>query len=309
MSIRPTHRQLEYLVAVGETGHFGVAARQCHVSQPTLSTQIQLLEDRLQAKLIERAPGGARPTPLGEIVIDLSRGILSTLDEIQNVAVNSSENLGGLIRLGVVPTFGPYFLPHVLPRLHAHYPGLELYIREERPWELQQSVVSGTLDCALMPPPDDQEGLTFREFVTERLRLGIPVDHPLAGRKRIGPAQLKGERMLTLGPDHQLNRSVQALCQSSGALLNEDYEGTSLDAVRQMVSIGMGLSLFPEFYVASEFPKEDKVLLRDIEGWPLSRSIGLVWRSRSVRSAQYEQLCRECELALAESKKADQNSP
>lgn len=302
MSARPTNRQLEYLVAVGETGHFGAAARRCHVSQPTLSTQIQLLEDRLQAKLIERAPGGARPTPLGEIVIDLSRSVLSTLDEIQNVAVNSSENLGGLIRLGVVPTFGPYFLPHVLPRLHAHYPDLELYIREERPFELQQSVLTGALDCALMPTPENSEGIVFREFVTERLRLGIPADHPLASRKRIAPDMLKGERMLTLGPDHQLNQSVKALCQSSGAVLNEDYEGTSLDAVRQMVSIGMGLSLFPEFYIASEFPKEDKVLLRDVVGWPLSRSIGLVWRSKSVRSAQYQQLCKECELTLAEHK-------
>ncbi len=300
MSIRPSNRQLEYLVAVGETGHFGAAARRCHVSQPTLSTQIQLLEDRLQAKLIERAPGGARPTPLGDIVIDLARGVLSALDEIQHVAAHSSENLGGLIRLGVVPTFGPYFLPHVLPRLHAHYPGLELYIREERPLDLQRSVVAGTLDCALMPPPDDRDSIVFREFVTEHLRLGIPVDHPLAARKRIRPAMLKGERMLTLGPDHQLNQSVKALCQSSGAVLNEDYEGTSLDAVRQMVSIGMGLSLFPQFYIASEFPKEDKVLLRDVEGWPLSRSIGLVWRTTSVRAAQYEQLCRECEQVLAE---------
>ena len=102
MSVRPTHRQLEYLVAVGETGHFGDAARKCNVSQPTLSTQVQLLEDRLQARLIERSPGGARLTPLGEIVADLSRNVLSTLDEIGNVTRNAAANLGGLIRLGVL---------------------------------------------------------------------------------------------------------------------------------------------------------------------------------------------------------------
>jgi LysR family hydrogen peroxide-inducible transcriptional activator len=303
MSIRPTHRQLEYLVAVGETGHFGAAARKCNVSQPTLSTQIQLLEDRLKAKLIERAPGGARPTPLGDIVIGLSRGVLATLDEIQNVTLNASENLGGLIRLGVVPTFGPYFLPHVLPRLHVHYPGLELYIREERPVELQNSILAGTLDCALTPPPDDVERLEYREITTESLRLGIPVDHPLAAETSIRPAMLKGERVLTLGPDHQLNQSVQAFCQSSGAVLSEDYEGTSLDAVRQMVSIGMGLSLFPEFYIASEFPKETGVVLRDVVGWSLTRSIGLVWRKGSVRSVQFAQLCSECEMALTESQR------
>ena len=299
MAIRPTHRQLEYLVAVGETGHFGAAARQCHVSQPTLSTQLQLLEDRLQAKLIERAPSGAKPTPLGEIVISLSRSILSTLDEIQNVAQHAAQNLGGLIRLGVVPTFGPYFLPHVLPHLHKHYPELELYIREERPQNLEKSILSGTIDCALSPPPEGNARLAYRELIVERLRLGIPADHPLAKEKRIRPSMLEGQRMLTLGPGHnQMNRNVRNSCESSGAVLSEDYVGTSLDALRQMVSIGMGLSLFPEFYIKSEFDKEHDVVLRDIEGLNLNRPLGLIWREGSVRSAQFLQLFEECENAL-----------
>ncbi len=298
MAIRPTHRQLEYLVAVGETGHFGEAARQCHVSQPTLSMQLQLLEDRLQAKLIDRAPGGARPTPLGETIIGLSRSILSTLDEIQHVTNNAAENLGGLIRLGVVPTFGPYFLPHVLPRLHKHYPGLELYIREERPHDLEQSILAGTLDCALTPRPVSTKRLVYHDLITEHLQLGLPAEHPLAAHDTISPDMLRGERMLTLGSDHQLNRNVQAFCESSGALLHEGYEGTSLDAIRQMVSIGMGLSLFPEYYIKSEFPKENSVVLRDVTGWSLTRTIGLIWREGSVRTPQYHRFGEECEHAM-----------
>ncbi|MEM7441818.1 MAG: hydrogen peroxide-inducible genes activator [Pseudomonadota bacterium] len=300
MSARPTHRQLEYLVAVSETGHFREAASRCNVSQPTLSTQIQLLEDRLRAKLIERAPGGARPTPLGEIVIDLARTVLATLDEIQNVAINAEANLGGLVRLGVVPTFGPYFLPRVLPRLRAQYPELELYIREERPLELEQSLASGTLDCALTRPPERGPRLTYHELTEERLQLGIPSDHALANEARILPEMLQGQRMLTLGPDYSLNRYVRELCQVSGAVMSEDYEGTSLDAIRQMVSIGMGFSLFPERYVASEFPKETSVVLRDIEGMSLVRAIGLVWRDGSVRSSQYLRLLEECKQALSD---------
>ncbi len=297
MAVRPTHRQLEYLVAVGETGHFGTAAQQCHVSQPTLSTQIQLLEDRLNAKLIDRAPGGARPTPLGEIVIDLARSVLSTLDEIKTVTQNASENLGGLIRLGVVPTFGPYFLPFVLPHLHQRYPKLELYIREERPSDLLQAIVAGQVDCGLMPPAE-HDRLESRTFLSETLQLGLPADHRLASAARIDLEMLKGERMLTLVPTHQLSRNVRDFCEASGAVLNMDYEGTSLDAVRQMVSIGMGLSLFPQFYIESEFPKESRVVLRDVEGWPLSRSICIAWRRGSVRKGQYLQLCQECEIAL-----------
>lgn len=298
MAVRPTHRQLEYLVAVGETGHFGTAAQRCHVSQPTLSTQIQLLEDRLNAKLIDRAPGGARPTPLGEVVIDLARSVLSTLDEIQNVTQNASENLGGLIRLGVVPTFGPYFLPFVLPYLHERYPKLELYIREERPPELLQAIVAGQVDCGLMPP-ERHERLETQRLLSEKLQLGLPADHPLASAARIDLDMLKGERVLSLVPAHQLSRSVRDFCEASGAILNTDYEGTSLDAVRQMVSIGMGVSLFPQFYIESEFPKEDRVVLRDVEGWPLSRSICIAWRRGSVRKAQYLKFGEECEAALA----------
>ena len=298
MSIRPTHRQLEYLVAVTDTGHFSAAARRCHVSQPTLSTQIQLLEDRLQAKLLERSPGGARPTPLGEIVVRLSRNVLSTLDEIRNVTRNAAANLGGLIRLGTPSTIGPYFLPLIVPRLHADYPGLELHIREERPPLLERAIVAGTLDCALTRPPDAQKSLVFQEVMAEPLQLGIPADHPLAAQRIIRPDMLKGERMVSLGAEHGMPRTMRDFYASVGAVLKDDYEGTSLDGLRQMVSIGMGMALLPKLYIASNIHSDSGVALRDVEGWTLNRSVGLAWRDGSVRSAQYLQLLLECRKAL-----------
>jgi LysR family hydrogen peroxide-inducible transcriptional activator len=235
---------------------------------------------------------------LGKIVIELPRSVLATLDEIQNVANNAEANLGGLIRLGVVPTFGPYFLSRVLPRLHANYPELEPYVRERRPHELKRSLADGKLDCALTRPPDTESRLAFHELTAENLRLGVPADHTLAQENTIRPAMLKGQRMLTLAPDYPLNCFVQTLCQSSGATINDDYEGTILDAVRQMVSIGMGQSLFPDLYIESKFPKENRVVLWDIEGNRLTRSIVLVWPSGSVRSQQYLRLLEECRKAL-----------
>lgn len=295
MSFRPSPRQLEYLLAIGETGHFGAAARLCHVSQPTLSTQLSLLEEQLGAMLIDRSPGRARLTPIGEKVIVLARTALASLDEIVGVARHSAGQLGGLLRLGVAPTFGPYYLPHLLPHLHAAYPYLEIYIREDRPHVLESTAAEGSIDCALAPQPEDRERLEYRELMVETLYLGMASDHPLAQATEVRAGMLAGERMLTLGPGHRLSQNVRALCAESGAILREKYEGTSLDALRQMVSIGMGLSLFPELYAASEFARrEEQVVLRRIADWPLTRSVGLFWRKGHVRSAHFQRFGDEC---------------
>lgn len=296
MPFRPSPRQLEYLIAIGETGHFGAAARLCHVSQPTLSTQMQLLEEQLGAVLIDRSPGRARLTPTGEQVIVLARTALASLDEIVGVARHSAGQLGGLLRLGVAPTFGPYYLPHLLPHLHGVYPDLEIYIREERPHVLETTVVDGSIDCALAPQPENRDRLEYRELLVETLYLGMASDHPLAKVKKVQADMLAGERMLTLGPGHRLSQNVRALCVESGAVLREEYEGTSLDALRQMVSIGMGLSLFPDLYAASEFARrEEQVVLRQIANWPLTRSVGLYWRRGHVRGAQFARFGEECQ--------------
>jgi LysR family hydrogen peroxide-inducible transcriptional activator len=301
MPFRPSSRQLEYLIAVVETGHFRDAARACNVSQPTLSMQLQLLEKQLGTKLIDRSPGRAAPTPSGTRVVGLARGVLASLDEIVAVARDSSGNLGGLLRLGVAPTFGPYFMPHLLPRLHQSYSELEIYIREDRPAMLEKAAGAGEIDCGLAPKPAGHERLHYRELLMEPLYLGIPSEHPLARKKTILTSALAGERMLTLGTGHQLNQSARTLSQEAGAILREDYEGTSLDALRQMVSIGMGLSLFPAWYAASEFAKrEDQVVLRRIADRQLSRSVGIYWREGHVREAQFETLADICAAVAAD---------
>ena len=299
MPFRPSNRQLEYAVALAEVGHFGGAARRCHVSQPTLSIQIALLEKQFGTPLFDRAPGRVTPTAVGAHVIATARGILASLDDMVAMAKTGANNLGGLIRLGVAPTFGPYFLPALLPSLHARYPGLEIYIREERPTVLERDVMEGALDCGLGPMPASGHALTFRALCTETIFLGAPKDHRLAGEMSITASQLRGERLLTLGKGHQLFDTVRELAIMSGADLREDYEGTSLDALRQMVFMGMGLSLFPELYARSEFRVEDDLVLLSVDGWEAIRTIGYFWRASNGRAAQFEQLARESEETCA----------
>lgn len=302
MAYRPSHRQLQYFLAVIDRGHFADAARACNVSQPTLSTQLKLLEDQLGAPLVERGMPSARPTPLGQRLAPLARGVLDALDEIVETARTGGDNLGGLIRLGVASTFGPYFMPRVLPRLHARYPALEIYIREDRPAVLEAGLADGAIDCIITPMP--VSGSRFEEvpLCDEEIYLGVPSDHRLAGQAVLTVPMLAGEKLLTLGRGNRLYEQVRELCLEAGAVMREDYEGTSLDALRQMVSIGMGLSLFPAAYVASEFGSETAVRLHRIEGWSPSRTVCLAWRSESVRRVQFQALAEHAAAAAAELK-------
>ncbi|MCY1665494.1 hydrogen peroxide-inducible genes activator [Rhizobium sp. SL86] len=290
MPFRPTHRQLEYLVALDETRHFGRAAQLCHVSQPTLSVQISLLEKQLDVVLVERTPGAISLSSVGQDIAAAARSVLATLDDIVTVASAGRDNLGSLIRLGVVPTFGPYFLPVFLPDLHRRYPALRVHVREERPALLEDQVRGGDIDCALGQQPKHRDSFVFEPICREQILLGIPVNHRLASAASVRLTDLEGETLLTLGRGHRLVENVRELATLSGSVMAEDYEGTSLDALRQMVAIEMGLSLFPEFYVRTEFAKEANVKLFPIEDWPASREMGFFWRSSSARGAHFRQL-------------------
>lgn len=290
MPFRPSHRQLEYLVMLGETGHFGEAAKRCNVSQPTLSVQVSLLEKQLGVTLIDRMPGQVMPTPVGAEIIAAAKVILNGLDEIRALAMGSKANLGGAIRLGVAPSFGPYFMPYLLPPLHQTYPELKVYIREDRPRQLERAVLQGETECGLGPLPSNEEGLVAFQICRERILLGVPKAHRLAAFDSITSQELKGEKLLTLGAGHRLMDEVRRLADMSGAVLAEEYEGSSLDAIRQMVSIEMGLSLFPELYVRSEFGKEDGIKLLTIEDWQGIRDIGFFWRRSSARGGHFEAL-------------------
>lgn len=290
MVFRPSARQLEYFLALAEVGHFGAAARRCNVSQPTLSAQFKLLEDQLGVSLIDRGGGIAALTPAGAALVPLARQAIETLDEIVAVASVRRGGLGGLIRLGVAPTFGPYFMPHLLPHLKQKYPDLDIYIREERPILLSRELQSGGLDCVLAPAPLSLDQAASVVICSEELMLGLPVDHRLADRPVILLEDLDGEGLLSLGQGYQLYQDGQTLCQISGARLLEDYEGTSLDALRQMVSIGMGLALFPAGYIASEFVKEQRVVLKPIEKFPMVRDVILAWRKNSTRADHFQTL-------------------
>jgi len=290
MPYRPSPRQLSYLCALAESGSMSAAARLCHVSQPTLSTQFRLLEDQLGVTLAERSNTRVRLTPAGERLLPRAQQILNDLDELVEAANEDKNSLGGLIRLGIAPTFGPYFLPRFLPDIHARYPALKIYVREDKPQELETTLAAGHLDIIATPLPLSADSLEAVALCRESVHLAVPAEHALARKKAIFLRDLAGENLLTLGRGHRLFDQVQDICDRAGASMRIDYEGTSLDALRQMVSIGMGLSLFPSAYIHSECRRDPAVRIFPITDYPMQRTLILAWRKGSGRRKHFQTL-------------------
>lgn len=298
----PTIRQLVYLVAIADTGRFSLAAERSNVSQPSLSAQIAQLEHNLGAKLFERGRHGAMLTPIGQEIAVRARRLLAEARELEAAVLASRENLGGLIRLGALPTVGPYLLPRVVPELHAKHPALRLYVREMRTVDLEAALRGGGFDVILSTPPAEVDGLVVEPLFQEALRIGVPADHRLAAKSVIRVADLAGENILTLEAGHHLSKRAADLAKTARAELLTNYEGTSLDALRQMVGMGMGVSLFPALYIVSEIKSDDAVAVRDILLDDASRWLALVWRDTSPRGRDFAMLAdrlRERGRALA----------
>lgn len=280
----PTLKQLRYLAAIAETRHFRRAAEKVHISQPTLSGQLRELEHSLGVQLVERSRAGVVLTPIGKEVATRARAVLRDVDDIVELARHGQSMLGGTVRLGVFPTVGPYLLPHIVPELHRCHPKLKLYVREELPPSILSNLEDGKLDMVLMPLPVTGADLKAVRLFREPILIVVPVDHPIAAKPAADHEDLKGETVLSLEREHRLHDQMRALCEEYGARLALDYEGTSLDTLRQMVGMGMGISFMPALYVKSEVVKDSRaVVARKLRSRNPTRTIGMVWRRHSAR--------------------------
>lgn len=285
--MRPTFRQLEYLVAIDETGRFSSAAHSMHVSQPSLSAQVAEAESHLGFKVFERGRNGAIATPLGRELLTRAREVLQSMSDIKRLAQYGRDGLVGQVRLGVLPTIGPYLLPRCTARLHARYPQLRLSIREESSVVLNQALSDGRMDVVISAP-EDHPGCTSAALFHERLWIAVPPDDPLAQtRGPVGLAALSGRAFLTLALGHRLNRLVADLAERSGGHLPADYEGTSLDAIRHMAALGAGVAVLPELYVRCEAERDDSLVFRRIDDPGAERDIALIWRPGSPLSTGF----------------------
>jgi LysR family hydrogen peroxide-inducible transcriptional activator len=296
----PSIRQLEYLVAISDARHFRRAAEKAGVSQPTLSAQLQALEARLGVTLVERSRARVIMTPVGTEIASRARTVLRDIQGIVDLARHGQDLLGGAVRLGTIQSLGPYLLPHILPELHEKYPDLRLYVREAAPRVLLGGLEDGTFDLLLFPLPVRAGDLSTARLYREPLWIVAPSGHPMGSKDSIEHSDIKGETILALEEGNRLHDQVRDLCDEYGANLSLDYEGTSLDTLRQMVGMGMGLSFLPFLYVRSEVTQDRQVVARPMRTRPPSRTIGMVWRRNSGRQVEFLALAALISAVLKE---------
>jgi LysR family transcriptional regulator, hydrogen peroxide-inducible genes activator len=285
-------KDLRYLVAVADQRHFGRAAARCFVSQPTLSAQLKKLEQSLGVQLIERAPNNVSLTPAGEEIVARARRIIEASDEVVTLARSHRDPLAGRLRLALLPTIGPYLLPHVAPLLRRNLPRLELHLYEYQTGAMLEKLHSGELDVGVLALPVELDGLEARELYREPFMVALPERHPLAEQPSVRVADLKHERLLLLEEGHCLRDQALEVCSKVGVRDQQDFRATSLETLRQMVAAGAGVTLLPELAGRGAYRSARGVALRPFAKPTPVRHVGAVWRKTTARRAAIDALCR-----------------
>ena len=280
-------RQLEYLVAVADDLHFRRAAEACNVSQPALSAQIQQLEEGLGAQLVERSQRKVILTPIGRDAVARAREILAQVEALQESVREQEPPLSGTLRLGVIPTVGPYVLPALLPRVRTLFPRVELYLREEKTADLIAQVRAGQIDLALLALPVAGNDFQTMPLFDDPFVLAMPDGHELAGKQRVTEADLVGRQLLLLDDGHCLRDHALQVCSLSGAGNVADFSATSLNTLVQMVANGLGITLMPSLALDVELRTDCGLEVRRFLDPEPNRQIGLLWRRSSLRKADF----------------------
>jgi LysR family transcriptional regulator, hydrogen peroxide-inducible genes activator len=283
-------RDLRYFVALAELQHFGRAASACFVSQPTLSTQIRKLEDELGVALVERAPRKVMLTPAGREIAERARRIVSDVEQMKEAARRSQDPEAGTVRLGIFPTLGPYLLPHVVPRIRARFPKLELLLVEEKSDVLLARLREGRLDAGLLALPVHDEQLHAEFLFEEPFLLAVPEQHPLAARDSLTLKDLADQRLLLLEDGHCLRGHALDVCQLAGSGEKTGFQATSLETLRQMVAANVGVTLLPTLAVKPPVARSDNIRLLAFDDAQPSRRIAMVWRRSSAMAGFLQQL-------------------
>jgi LysR family hydrogen peroxide-inducible transcriptional activator len=287
---RPSIRQLESLVAVAETRSFRRAATTLGISQPALSAQVQAAEQVLGVQVFERDRRSVLITPAGEDVVSRAREALIAVDAVGDAARLRSEPLVGSLRMGVIPTVAPYWLPALLPEVHRRFPRLELILREDQTSRLLALLSAGQLEIALLaiPVPGD---FTTAPVAREGFVAAAPRGAPLIKhRGKLTERDLAAETVLLLEDGHCLRDQALEVCKRAGAAESVEVRATSLPTLVQMVAGGLGVTLLPEASIPSLVQRHGPVALAEFAKPVPGRNIGLAWRTSSGRLREFRLL-------------------
>jgi LysR family hydrogen peroxide-inducible transcriptional activator len=267
--------QLRYVVAVARTGNFSRAAEQCHVSQPSLSQQIQKLEGELGGRLFDRMKREAKPTPQGEAFLRHAVRVLEEVDAARREAKDATDLLSGTVAIGVLPTIAPYLLPRVMSGFTENFPGVEVIIQEDTTAHLIKLLLAYEIDFALASQPIQDPRLEVRELFAEELLLALPPGHPLTRKRTVCVADLEKERFIVMKEGHCLGDQVLQFCTRRDLRANISFRSTQLETIQSLVRAGLGVSFVPA--MATQSKRDDLPEYRSLQNPRPQRKIVAVW--------------------------------
>ena len=285
----PTIKQLQYLVALREHGHFGKAADACYVTQSTLSAGLRELETLLGVVLVERTRRVVRFTALGEKIADKAVRVLREAEELAAIARAEGQPLHGELRLGVIPTIAPFLLPAMLPRLRKEWPSLKLYLREETSQAACEALHRGQLDCVLLALPFACGDVDSAPLFDDPLFVAFPNGEAPGGRE-IEVNSIDENRMLLLEDGHCLKDHALSACNRPELRAHAAMMGTSLHTLVQMVDNGLGVTFVPGMAIDAGILAGTGVDARPLRSAHNYRQIALIWRRSSPRETEFRLL-------------------
>ncbi|MFZ9053761.1 MAG: hydrogen peroxide-inducible genes activator [Woeseiaceae bacterium] len=289
MARLPSTKQLQYLVALAEHGHFGRAAEACFVSQSAFSNAIKEVELTLDTQLVDRTNRQVTITATGQEVVTLARLALRDIQSLVELAAGEKQPLTGELRLGVIPTIAPFLLPKLLPKLRQQYPELQLYLTEDQTAQIYERLMDGELDVLLLALPWEMRGVEVRNLFRDSFRLACR-----QGTRRIDPRnyrfnRLDSDSILLLEDGHCLRDHALTACKIRHTEKVRRFAASSLLTLVEMVDADLGITFLPEMAEGSSLLRNTRVRL-----YPLPessyRSIGLAWRKGSNRIDEFELL-------------------
>ncbi|MBV9576879.1 MAG: LysR family transcriptional regulator [Gammaproteobacteria bacterium] len=291
-------KDLKYLVAIADHGHFGKAANACFVSQPALSMQIMKLEESLNVKLFERTNKSVLLTDYGTLIVEQARRILNQIEEVREIAKLAKDPFSGELKIGLFPSLAPYLLPLIIPALSKTYSKLSFYLIEEQTASLVEKLKQGKLDAALLAAPILEKNFNHALIFEEEFLLTMPAAHPFAKLKKIKQTHLDNKNLLLLEEGHCLREQALAVCHRMQATEMQGFRATSLETLRHMISAGIGMTLMPKLachennhiaYVPFTEPKP-------------TRTIGMYWRANTCKQILLSKIVSEIKSILKKQK-------
>jgi LysR family hydrogen peroxide-inducible transcriptional activator len=285
----PTLKQLRYLVALSDIGHFGRAAEACFVSQSAFSSAIQELENMLGAQLVDRTNRQVTITSTGAEVVTQARLCIRDVEALVEIAGQQRRPLSGDLRIGVIPTIAPFLLPGLLPKLRKEYPDLRLYLTENQTARIHEKLLDGELDLILLALPFELRSIETLNLFRDRFRLACRAD-----TKRVDPQNyrynhLDADSVLLLEDGHCLRDHALSACKIRNTEKVSRFAASSLLTLVEMVDSDLGITFLPEMAEGAAILRNTRVKL-----FPVSensyRTIGLAWRKGSARAEEFRLL-------------------